>query len=375
MVSLPHLRPPSSSRASLRAAARALGGALLLCAAACGSSDSGADKGNTGDPPADNRVLAFEVNQPFGADHGAAISNVEDIGAHGIQLTLPWSFLEPSEGTRDLSLLQVGLQFYRDRGLTVVLSIPTVDTVSLLLPEDLRSRIEAGTLTLDDPEVLGRYEAFLDAVLPLMGDEVRYLVMANEVDIHMSSRPQAYRDAFTGFFAAGLARVRAARPDIGAGLSVTYNGMADAPLQEVARTGDAVFLTYYRAGNFGGPVEGAFADHLAQMADYAGDRPLVMKELGYATGEALGGSEEGQAAFWGEVFGAWDEQRDRVPLLMVSRLYDGARSDCESTAYAYGLPDDEAFIQFLCTLGVKHLDSTPKPAWDAIAQAAAARGF
>ena len=100
-----------------------------------------------------------------------------------------------------------------------------------------------------------------------------------------------------------------------------------------------------------------------------------MKELGYATGEALGSSEEGQAAFWDEVFRAWDEQQDQVRLLMVSRLFDGVRADCEATAAAYGLPGNEEFIQFLCTLGVKRVDGTQKPAWETIRGAAAARGF
>jgi hypothetical protein len=51
---------------------------------------------------------------------------------------------------------------------------------------------------------------------------------------------------------------------------------------------------------------------------------------------------------------------------VLSRLYDGARADFETLAAYYGLPDNEAFIQFLCTLGLRTLNDQPKPAWRAL---------
>jgi hypothetical protein len=332
---------------------------------------------DAGPVPAGDRVLAMEVNEPAGLDHGAQLALAQGLGVTGVALTMPWSYLEPDDGLRDVSYLQFGLDYYRARDLDVVLSIPTLDTVALLLPEDLRAAIEAGTLVLDDAAVIARLEALLDDVLAAAGDELAYLVLANEIDIHLASKPQAYWDAFAAFFAAGVAHVHAARPALPVGLSVTFTGIAsgDARLAALARAGDVVFATYYEAGNFGTTDDRPLAAHLDDMVAFADGRPLVLKELGYATGAALGGSEDGQAAFWDEAFAAWDDHAAAVPLVMVSRMFDGARADCEAQAASYGLPGDEAFIQFLCTLGLRRLDDTAKPAWGTLAAAAAARGF
>jgi len=341
--------------------------------------------GHEGDPdvecfpfvPAGDRVLAFEINQPAGLDHLAQVAVARDIGVGGIQLTMPWAYLEPNAGARDTSFLELGMGIYADQGLAVLLSVPTVDTVALLVPEDLRASVEAGDLSLDAPEVTGRFAELLDAVLAVTGDELAYLVIANEVDIHLSSRDAGYQDAFAAFFAAGVAHVHAARPGLPVGLSLTHRAILDddADLRAIAGQGDVLFVTYYQTGNLGGDPTEPFAYSLDRFVAYADGKPVVMKELGYATGPALGGSPEGQAAFWTEVFLAWDEQVEAVPYLMVSRMFDGVRAECEATAMAYGLGGNEAFIQFLCTLGIRTVDDLPKPAWDRVASAATARGF
>ena len=116
-------------------------------------------------------------------------------------------------------------------------------------------------------------------------------------------------------------------------------------------------------------------DDIDALIAVAGDKPLVLKELGYPTGEATGGTVEGQSEFIREAFMAWDTHAAQLPVLTMSRMFDGVRTDCEQTAAAYGFAGDEAFIQFLCTLGIRDEQGNPKPAWDELASQLGARGF
>jgi hypothetical protein len=162
------------------------------------------------------------------------------------------------------------------------------------------------------------------------------------------------------------------------GVNIAFQGMAgpEAPrLQALVANMDAVFGSYYLAGNdFGGPEGHDVQADVATMIAFAGDKPLVMKEFGYATGQS-GHSEDGQVAFVTNTFAAWDAFADRIPYFVYSRMYDGDLAKCEAQADYYGLSGDEDFIQFLCTLGLRRFDDTAKPAWDAFVSAAQARGF
>ncbi|MFT3698700.1 MAG: hypothetical protein QM831_36475 [Kofleriaceae bacterium] len=135
---------------------------------------------------------------------------------------------------------------------------------------------------------------------------------------------------------------------------------------------DVAFVTYYHAGNFGNAsTGGATADFAAITA--ATDRPVVFKEYGYATGNLVGGSTDGQVDFITDTFAAWDQHADRIPLLVYSRMFDGDMTACTQQAADYNDPGDQTFIQFLCTLGLRGYDDTAKPAWSVFTADAMAR--
>jgi hypothetical protein len=350
--------------------------------AACNSNGSTPDGGassdamsadatpDAGPPPAGARRFGVEVNQPDGFDHGAEIVNAQAIGSSAVQITFPWRVLEPTAGQRDLEFLTFAMGYYRDRNVTVLLSIPTIDTVEKMFPADLMA------LAMDDPAVIARLDSLLDDVLALSGVELTYLVIGNEVNIYLGGRPQSEWDAYENLVTAAVAHVNAVRPSVEAGLSVSFGGLSDARLPALTAGTDVRYVTYYFIGNdFGGTPADNITDDFATMVAYAGSQPLVLKELGYPTGPATGGSEAGQAEFVHEVFAAWDTDATRIPLLMFSIMFDRSRTYCEETAAYYGFPDDEEFIQFLCTLGFRSVTDQPKPAWTALAGEAAARGF
>jgi hypothetical protein len=359
----------------------ALSAALSLCAACGSSSNSAPDGGGTGDEtdaghdaggpvPAGDRRFGVEVDQPEGFDHGEELARAQAIGSSAVQITFPWKTLEPDEGQRDLEFLTFALGYYRDRGASVLLSVPTIDTVEKMFPADLME------LEMDDPEVVARLEDLLDDILAVAGDELTHLVIGNEVDVYLGPRPDAEWDAYGALVAAATDHVNQTSPAIEVGLSITFGGLAGARVGPLTEATDVRYVTYYFIGNdFGGTPADNVAGDLAEMVAFAGDKPLVLKEFGYPTGDATGGSEAGQVEFVRETFAAWDQHPDALQLIMFSIMFDRSRTWCEETAAYYGFPDDEAFIQFLCTLGLRSVEGDPKPGWDELALQSELRGF
>ena len=355
---------------------------LSICAAACGSSegsspDAGGNQGEIdagvdggGVVPAGERRFGVEVDEPEGFDHGEELARAQAIGSSAVQITFPWRVLEPDEGERDLELLTFALGYYRERGASVLLSVPTIDTIEKMFPADLAE------LAMDDPEVIARFEDLLDDILAVAGDELTHLVIGNEVDVYLGPRPDAEWDAYGALVAAATEHVNESAPTIEVGLSVTFGGLGGERLGPLTEATDVRYVTYYFIGNeFGGAPADNVAGDLADMLAFAGDKPLVLKEYGYPTGEATGGSEAGQVEFIRETFAAWDEHGDAVQLIMFSIMFDRTRAYCEETAAYYGFPGDEEFIQFLCTLGLRTVEGEPKPGWDELAAQSSARGF
>lgn len=352
--------------------------AFVLAAAACGpEKEDETDETPTPTPtatvvPAGSRLLALEINQPTGLDHGEKLTQAKGIGVGAVQLTFPWSALEPTANAIDVSFLQFGMDFYRAQGVKVVLSIPTLDTVAKLVPPDLAST------PMDDAQMIARFETLLDAVLAVCGTELEYLVIGNEVNILLDGAVQADWDAFEVFVNAGVAHAHSVTPGVLVGISLADKELPDTRVNDLVAGTDVFFGTYYEIGNdFGGmPTANTPAEAFDLFLDAAGaTQPVVVKECGYPSGTAAGGTLAGEQQFVNDVFVAWDARAARMPLLTYSRMFDGLVSDCEAQAASYGLPGNAAFIDFLCTLGLRTYADTSKPAWDDFVANAAARGF
>ncbi|HEY4181157.1 MAG TPA: hypothetical protein VGM90_30140 [Kofleriaceae bacterium] len=324
------------------------------------------------DTPPPPRQLGLEVNQPAALDQGAEIDLVKPYGVGVVALTFPWSTLEPDGNGFNadaVNLLAFGMDYYAQHGVKVILSIPVVDTVANLVPSDL-----AG-MKLDSAPVLTRVQAMVAKVLEQCHGELAYLVLSNEVDINLGDGSPTWSE-FNTLMGVMAVKAHALRPDVKSGISVTASALLTSNANAIAALDahDVAFVTYYSAGNFGAP---STAGVIADVATIVGAtiKPVVFKEFGYATGSAASGSEAGQQAFVHDTFAAWDAHAARIPLLVYSRMFDGNQSQCESEAASYGFPNNEGFISFLCTLGLRTYADAAKPAWTDFTAAASARPF
>jgi hypothetical protein len=105
------------------------------------------------------------------------------------------------------------------------------------------------------------------------------------------------------------------------------------------------------------------------MVTLAGSKQLVIQEAGYPASELLGSSELRQSQFVTKLFDAWAPRGDRIPFLNVFLMHDFTQTLCDYFTQYYGLPGDQRFSQFLCTLGLRKANGTPRLAWVTFAEA------
>jgi len=372
---------------------RAMGWLVLVAACGAGdeadpvgTADADTDADTDGDTdtggwaaPAGARSLGIEVNPPGGEDYIAQLDAAVAEGVTVVPLTLHWSVLEPEPGVFDLTLLDLGASAFREAGVKMSLSIPTADTVLTSAPPDLQPGLADGSLTWADPVVIQRFEALLVEVLDHGGDDLAHLIVANEVDIWFIGRTDEDVAALKGFSDWMEDVAERTHPDLPVGVSVTHEGLADERLPWVVEEHDAVFVTYYQRGNdfSGEPAKDvpSVEESLDEVVAWAAGKPLVFKEFGYATGAAIGGSEPGQVDFVEDLFAAWDAHGDAIDTIIFSRMFDSPRAQCEEEAELYGLGGNEAFIDFLCTLGLHDEDFAAKPGWTTFQVESGRRGF
>jgi hypothetical protein len=367
----------ASTPASGGSGGSAVGGAAGTSSG--GSSGSATGGAGGGVVPAGSRILAMEIDQPDGADHAAELDVAMAIGVHGVTPTLPWSVLEPSPNQIDTTWAQAINLVYRPRGVEVMLTIPTIDTVSVLAPSDLAPALTAGTLAFDDPSVIQRFQAVLAQLLADLDPSVKlpYLLVGNEVNIFLADKPDSTWLAYGKFIDAARTSIKSQRPETMVGVNIAFPGMPglDAKITELVANQDACFFSYYENGNdFGGTKTQGVAADVGAMVASCDTRPVILKEFGYPTGVSQN-SLAGQVAFVGDLFATWDAHAERIPFAVYSRMFDGKLSDCEAQAAAYGAAGNQEFIQFLCTLGLRSYDDQPKPAWSRLGDEAKVRGF
>lgn len=63
---------------------------------------------------------------------------------------------------------------------------------------------------------------------------------------------------------------------------------------------------------------------------------------------------------------AWRRAGVRIPFLNWFALHDFTTAMCQQFGTYYGLPGDANFKAYLCSLGLRRVDGSPKLAWQAM---------
>ncbi|MDZ7631406.1 MAG: hypothetical protein U5K74_08675 [Gemmatimonadaceae bacterium] len=244
-------------------------------------------------------------------------------GARGIVQTWAWSTLEPDSARLNVQQLIADVRYARSRGLTVLLGIQPINTVKREVPSDLVG------VAWDDPRMLRRFDRLLDALAPILGD-VTYLSVGNEVAEFLTRAAQW--PAYTTFLSQVVTAAHRRAPALKVGATLEYVGAASSTATSralIAVSDVAIFTLYpFNPGGFTvapPTVSGVLFDNMLTLA---GDRQVVLQELGYPASPTNGSSEAQQAAFFTDAIAQWRARSARMPFASLFLLHDFTPQQC-----------------------------------------------
>jgi hypothetical protein len=309
---------------------------------------------------AEDRVLGLLVNQTPKLDYGTSFTIAKDAGMQSITMSLAWDELEPKPGQYDDKMLKIANSFYPPQNTKVTLVIPTIDTVNLRLPKDLKGR------KFDDPEVIARFKkllAFTFQQIPAV--QLTCLSIGNEVDGYLNKDAGKWRD-YLNFFQATSAYARGLRPGLRVGCKTGYGGTVFKNIEEVRKLNtycDALMLTYYPlemdAFRAQGP-DTVYRD-LSRVVSLYPQKPIYILETGYPSSTAIKGSPQDQALFVHNFFTAWDAFSKHIKIVEFLWLNDMTEQELDYMAKYYGSSASD-MRNFLGSLGFREANGRAKPA-------------
>ena len=197
-----------------------------------------------------------------------------------------------------------------------------------------------------------------------------------DVDVYLAAHPDD-RPGFAAFAkeAAAYAKEHPDAPkELGTGVTFTPFAPKEEPaFLDLVASQDVIGFSYFPGLGTSDP--GASSDVAAtvtQLADVAGDRPIVLQAAGLATDPAAGGSEDAQQKFFATLFGAVAARRQSFALVNVVELFDAPGAACLAWAEEQGGAPDGPLAAYACSLGLFGDDGTPRPAWGSVLAGSAA---
>lgn len=341
-------------------------------------SEPSAQPSSTGKP----RVMAVSASarlDPFPATAEQFLALAEEAvnlsysaGSRGQMTTATWVDLEPSPGTYNASKwwdLDWAMAQGQARKQVQFVGIQVINTNKRAMPSGLEA------LAFDSPQVKARFHALLDKLVGLYKGRILYLSIGNEVDAYLRDRAKLGDDqwgAYQRFYEDAVQYAHTLDPSLKLGVTVTADGALDySPAQALALNArsDVLILTYYPLQydktTFAVSVRdpSSVATDFKRMLAFAGARPMVLQEVGYPASSVNLSSEQKQAQFVRNVFAAWSQAGEHIPFLNFFPLHDFPATECAKFTVIYGMAGAPGFTDFLCSLGLRKTDGTPRAAW------------
>jgi hypothetical protein len=321
-------------------------------------------------PPATPQETVARLSESFDLVYNA--------GARGQFTSFRWSALEPTKGAysaQQFDDLNAAINSAQSHGMVELVGLQVINTTARELPAELQA------LAFDDPAVTLQFHALLERVLtPANRGRIAYLSIGNEVDVYLRAHPAEWQ-RYKLFYEDALQYAHALDPSVKVGVTGTIDGVMQSPseLTDLNAQSDVMILTYYPLQSIAGATAvrspSVVAGDFALMLGLAGAKPLLLQEVGYPAATANLSSEAMQAQFVSNVFAAWKAANGKIPFLNYFLLHDFTQQMCDDFGVYYGAPSDTSFKAFLCSLGLRKDDGTPRAAWSTLQSEAAGAGL
>lgn len=295
-----------------------------------------------------------------------ALSQAREAHIQVAHLYVQWGMVEKSRGKYDWAVPDYILGKFDDYGFEPVVVIPIIFTTKLdVMPQDV------SFTRFSDPAFVERFVQFT-RTLTKRYPQIQYLIVGNEIDVYLCTHPDAVEDF------GRLVEAVADACTITVGTEVAIHSVVQThceTLIQKALTGDMVFYTFY-------PMSGEFSfagdpqkteTYFDAMENLAKGRKIAVVETSWSSSPSLESSEEKQAEYVRELFSILKERREKIEFLMWITLHDSTPEECRKSAefFVKGVQDDvlqntevmNRFSAFMCFLGLRQVDGTPKKAW------------
>jgi len=322
------------------------------------------------------RMLAVELGKAANNNLVSSMNWVNAAGVQAVSLGGDWLVLEQTPSVYNLPPLVDPLSYVDQMNTQVLLVLRPVGGWWKLVPDDLYST------DWDDPALIARFDAFLDAVLGspyVSAQRLAGLYLGLDVDMHFGTDAADWA-RYTTFFQAAAAHARTVRPGLPVGVLATYDGLtgSQAPfLQALNATADVIGVAdwlvdgnwYARApGAIGGQFDAVAARYPGRLVDYV--------RWGYPSSPRNQSSDEQQRKFVAETFRAWDRHVSDVRVVCFSTENDLANDELNYWQEWYASSNPRC-VELLRSVGLRRFPGAgdEKPAWAEMRSAAWARGW
>jgi hypothetical protein len=303
---------------------------------------------------------------------------VKETGVQVIHTYLNWGEIEQEPGVYTWDWQDYALGLPHAEGFEISLVINVIHTtVRGGIPEDI------ARLPFDDPKFIQRFTTFILVLLDRYPGYFQYLSIGNEVnDYFVDHRDEV--EAYRTFFLAVKKTIAATHPDVSVAMTFAYHDaerQGGLDLVEELNIGDFLPVTLYLYDDLfrftRRPEE--LADYFPRLVAQAGDKPLALVEMGWNTAASLDGTQADQAAFVRQALQQLAAHQEDIAYMTWFNLHDSTPENCETAALTFiphrpDLAEDQVFmtdfVDFLCYLGLREHDGTPKQAWGAWLEAA-----
>jgi hypothetical protein len=257
------------------------------------------------------------------------------------------------------------------RGYKVAIADTTVHMDQKHLPTYLDGK------RFNDPVLLDCWVRYLEQLLAQYGEEIDFLSIGNEVDIYFGNKPDEWND-YVEFFKRGSEIVHRLRPAIKVGVILKPEERSLAKYwKDVEPFCDYLAVTYYTPNSMfeeSPTAQGLepdnpryFAKELDRAIRFAGEKPVLITEIGSATDPAIDSSPELQARFVKLLFQWLPGKEEKLLGVLWLTAQDWPREGIRKALEGHldaQLLGHEPFMRFLCSLGLRYEDGTKKPGYD-----------
>lgn len=305
--------------------------------------------------------IGISMNLPAKGTIKTLIADLQATKALGANLqfiSCSWKDLEPSPSEYVWKPVVEPCRGLGSLGFTEILTIKTLDTNNRNLPSDLQSK------PFDSPEVLERFGHMLRAMIPQLPPNVKAISLGNEVDVYLGLHPDE-TEPFMALMDRGRQVVKELRPDLPVAITATFDGLRDRPaiVTRLNKQTGVVFMTYYPMGHdFHVHTPKSVGGDFDRIARFAGMKRVFLQEIGYPASPMLRSSDGLQAQFVDAVFAQLGKHPATFAGANFFLLYDFTAEQLDTFVKYYGVGAPQ-FRAFLATLGFRHTDSAPRPAW------------